>query len=216
MDCCRGPSQATAAHFDRKVAEDNCRRYRTRGLDKRARRLLDVLVKSGIEGLSVLDVGSGIGMISIELLQRGAATATLADASPAYLEVAQELAAEKSLSERMQFVAGDFVETAQTLAGADVIVMDRSVCCYPAWRSLLMAATERCRQRLAMTYPRDRPDVRLVLGLDNLRRRVAKDDFLAFVHPPKEMHAALEAAGLRRLHQSSTLAWKIDLYSRHA
>ena len=75
MDCCRGTCEATAAHFDRKVAEDNRRRYKTKGLDKRARRLVEALVKVGIEGASVLDVGSGIGMISIELLQRGAASA---------------------------------------------------------------------------------------------------------------------------------------------
>jgi len=216
MDCCRGTCEATAAHFDRKIAEENRRRYRTQGLDKRARRLVEALVKSGIEGASVLDVGSGIGMISVELLQRGAASATLADASPAYLEVARELAIEKSLAGRMQFIAGDFVETARKLSSFDVVVMDRAVCCYAAWRPLLEAASQRCRQRLAMTYPRNRPDIKVAIGIENFRRRLKKDDFRAFVHPPREMRAVLEAGGLARVHETGTLAWKIALYSRRS
>jgi len=216
MDCCRGTCDATAAHFDRTVAEDNCRRYRTKGLDTRAGRLVEALVKAGIEGASVLDVGSGIGMISLELLQRGAASATLADASPAYLEVARELAAEKSLVGRMQFVAGDFVETARNLSSADVVVMDRAVCCYAAWRPFLKAASERCRHRLALTYPRNRPDVKVAIAIENFRRRLKKDDFRAFVHPPREMRAALEADGLARVHETGTLAWTIAIYSRRS
>jgi SAM-dependent methyltransferase len=214
MACCRGTCQATAAHFDRKVAEGDLRRYRKEGLDKRATRLVEALVKSGVDGLTILDVGSGIGMISIELLERGASSATLADASPSYLDVARELAAEKSVAGRMQFFTGDFVDTARSIPDADVVVMDRAVCCYPAWRPLLAIASERCKRRLAMTYPRDRPDVKLVLGLENLKRRLTKDEFRAFVHPPSEMRAALQAVGLRRIHQAGTLAWKIDLYAR--
>jgi 2-polyprenyl-3-methyl-5-hydroxy-6-metoxy-1,4-benzoquinol methylase len=214
VDCCRGTCQATAAHFDKEVAEDDYRTYRTKGLDKRARRLVEALVKSGIEGLSILDVGSGIGMIAVELLQHGAASATLADASPSYLEVAHKLGTEQSVAARMQFLPGDFVDTARNIPDVDVVVMDRVVCCYPAWRPLLTAASNRCRQRLAVTYPRNRPDVKFVIGLENFRRRLAKDDFRAFVHPPREMAAALEATGLKRIRESRTLTWKIDLYSR--
>jgi predicted RNA methylase len=206
MDCCRGACEATAAHFDRKVAEDNCRRYRTKGLDKRASRLVEALVRTGIAGASVLDVGSGIGMISIELLQRGAASATRRPTSPAYLEVARELAIEKSLAGRMQFITGDFVQTAASLSSVDVVVMDRAVCCYAAWRPFLKAASERCRDRLAMTYPRSRPDIKVAIGLENFKRRLAKDDFRAFVHPPREMAAALEASGFARVHETGTLA----------
>jgi magnesium-protoporphyrin O-methyltransferase len=215
MDCCR-VARATAAHFDKNVAESDYRRYRTHGLDKRARRLVEALVQSGIDGLSILDIGSGIGMVSIELLRQGATSATLADASPAYLEVAQDLAAEKSLAARMKFVAGDFVESAHRIPAVDVVVMDRSVCCYPVWRPLLTAASERCRQRLAMTYPRKRLDVKFAISLENLRRRFGKGDFRAFVHPPRDMEAALQASGLRRVYDSGTIAWKIAMYSRHA
>lgn len=214
MDCCPGACEATATHFDRKIAEDSYRRYKTKGLDKRARRLVEALVRSGIDGLTVLDVGSGIGMISIELLERGAASATLADASPSYLDVARQLAAETSLAGRMQFVAGDFVDTARSLPSVDLVVMDRVVCCYPAWHPFLVAASERCRHRLAMTYPRSRPDIRFAIGFENFQRRRRKDGFRAFVHPPREMAAALQATGFRRIHESGTLAWKIDLYSR--
>jgi magnesium-protoporphyrin O-methyltransferase len=173
-----------------------------------------VLIKSGVDGASVLDVGSGIGMISIELLARGARSAVLADASPATLEVARKLAVERSVEDRVQFVAGDFVETAQRLAPADIVVLDRAVCCYPAWRPLLTAATERCGRRLALTYPRSRLDVKFVIGLENLRRRLARNDFRAFVHSPRQMDASLQESGFRRILERRTFAWQIDLYSR--
>jgi magnesium-protoporphyrin O-methyltransferase len=116
----------------------------------------------------------------------------------------------------MQFVAGDFVETARNLSSADVVVMDRAVCCYAAWRPFLKAASERCRHRLALTYPRNRPDVKVAIAIENFRRRLKKDDFRAFVHRPREMRAALEADGLARVHETRTLAWTIAIYSRRS
>jgi len=40
----------------------------------------------------------------------------------------------------------------------------------------------------------------------NFRRRLSKDDFRAFVHPPSEMHEALQASGLERVSRAHTLA----------
>jgi SAM-dependent methyltransferase len=214
MNCCAPASRAIAGHFDASVAEGDRRSYNAHGPDKRARRLIDGLERVGVKGRTVLDVGSGIGVISLELLKRGAAAATLADASPSYLAAARAEGHELGLANRLQFVEGDFVDTAPRLQNSDVVVMDRAVCCYPHWRPLLTTAAGHARQTLALTYPRDRVDVRLMIGLDNLRRRWAKDDFRAFVHSPDEMEAALEASGFRRVHRAQTVFWRIEVYRR--
>jgi SAM-dependent methyltransferase len=201
-------------HFDEAIAARDLARYGKKGLDKRARLLVAALLRSGAAGQSVLDVGSGAGSLSFELLKAGALRATLADASPAYLAAATLEATRLGLAERVDAVAGDFVETADRTPEADIVVLDRVVCCYPAGAPLLAAAMSRGRVLMGITYPRARPDVRLVIGFENLKRRLKGDAFRAFVHPPAAMRAALRAGGWRLLKRSGTFAWQIDLYAR--
>lgn len=214
MRCCGSDCDATARHFNAAVAERDRQRYRSHGLDKRARRLVDGLLGAEIAGCSILDVGSGLGLPTLELLKRGAARATLADASSAYLDAARREAAACALADRVDVVLGDFVQTVDRIDAADIVVLDRTVCCYPAWQPLLEAAAARCRSVLGVTYPRNRPDVRLVIALENLRRRFKHDAFRAFVHSPAAMDLTLRRAGLHRISHAATFAWSIDIYAR--
>lgn len=215
MSCCCGPHcSATAAHFGKASAEGDLKRYHTKGLDKRGRHLVQGLVRLGIKDASVLDIGAGVGTMTFELLKHGAASAILADASPAYLESARGEAERTGLQDRVRFEQGNFVETSAGIAAADVVVLDRAVCCYPDWNALLERAASRCRRLLGLTYPRNRPDVRLWIGFENFRRRLSKDDFRAFVHSPDEMHEALRASGLERVSRAHTLVWHVDVYER--
>jgi SAM-dependent methyltransferase len=207
--CC-GPA---IRHFNQALADQNLAQYRDKGLDKRARLLVQALLHAGAAGRSVLDVGSGAGILSFELLKAGVSRATLADASPACLAAARLEATRSGLSERVEMITGDFVETAARAPAADIVILDRVVCCYPAWSPLLAAAMGRGRVLLGLTYPRGRPDMRLVIALENLRRRLKGDAFRAFVHPPAAMEAALRAGGWRLISRGGTLGWRVDLYA---
>src|SRR5262245_54122412 len=125
MNCCAPSYGATARHFTATVAENDRKEYRKHGLDKRGRRFVEALTRFDVNDSSIIDIGSGIGAISVELLKRGAATATLCDAAPAYLTVARDQATELGFADRMQFVEGDFVDRSAGLPQADVVVMDR-------------------------------------------------------------------------------------------
>jgi magnesium-protoporphyrin O-methyltransferase len=210
--CCGAHCDAAARLFDAAAAARERARYRKRGPDARTRRLIGAIRALGLTNPTILDVGSGLGIVSLELLEAGAATATLADASTAYLDAARVLAAEAALADRMRFVAGDFVETAPRIDPADVVVLDRVVCCYPAYERLLAAAASHCRRALAITAPRHRLDIRLVLGLENTRRRLSGNAFRSFVHRPEAMDAVLRQSGLRRHRHSATFIWNVDLY----
>jgi magnesium-protoporphyrin O-methyltransferase len=214
MSCCRPDCRVTARHFGADVAAGDRDRYRANGLDTRARRLVDALARAGIGDASVLDVGSGLGLVSFDLLARGAASATLSDASEAYLDAAREEATARGMADRTRVAVGDFVEIAPHLAPADVVVLDRVVCCYPAWRPLLEAAAGHCKRVLGITYPPARPDVRAVIAFENARRRWFGDGFRAFVHPTAGMEGALRASGLRRVSRTRTFVWTIDVYVR--
>ncbi len=88
MVCCTAYC-AAEAQFNHKVAERDVRRYRRRGADATTRLLLAELRRWPLEGRRLLDIGGGIGVISRELADTGIASATIVEASPAYLEVAR-------------------------------------------------------------------------------------------------------------------------------
>ena len=213
MACC---SRYCAAEdkFGRKVAERDLRRYRRRGPDVTTRLLLAELRRWPLAGRALLDVGGGIGVIGAELAGAGVSTVTLVEASPAYLEIARRDVASRGASHPTQFLLGDFAALAATLPDADVVTLDRVVCCYPDAEALLRGAAARARQLLAFTYPRDRWYVRAVFVLLNFWQRLTGSAFRAFVHPPQRMDAVLEAAGLARAARHETPVWRLDLYRR--
>jgi 2-polyprenyl-3-methyl-5-hydroxy-6-metoxy-1,4-benzoquinol methylase len=213
MVCCTGYC-AAEAQFDRKVAERDLRRYRRRGADATTRLMLAELRRWPLEGRRLLDVGGGIGVISRELADTGVGSATIVEASPAYLEVARSEAGSQYGSRPTQFILGDFAVIASTLPDADVVTLDRVVCCYPDGEMLLREAAGRARQLLAFTYPQDRWYVRTLILLENFWQRLRGKEFRAFVHAPERMGAVLEAAGLVRATRRETLVWTLDLYRR--
>jgi magnesium-protoporphyrin O-methyltransferase len=213
MVCCTGYC-AAEVQFNSKVAQRDLRRYRRRGADATTRLLLAELRRWPLEGRQLLDVGGGIGAIGTELADTGVVSVTVVEASPAYLEIARREVQSRYGSRPTQFILGDFAVIAGTLPDADVLTLDRVVCCYPDPEALLGAAAARTRQVLAFTYPRDRWYVRAIFALANFWLRLTGKKFRAFVHGPERMAAVLEAAGLVRATQRKTLVWMLDLYHR--
>ncbi len=101
--------------------------YRKNGLGQRALTLIEFLQERGLDGKSVLDIGSGIGALHMELLLAGAETATGVDASPTNIAAARELADELDLTDRVEERQGDFVDLAASLPAADIVTLDRAI-----------------------------------------------------------------------------------------
>jgi len=211
---CRTGYCAAETQFDYKRAERDLRRCRRRGADVTTRLLLEELRRQPMERRRLLDVGGGIGVIGSELADAGVASLTMVEASPAYLEVARREVEPRYGSRPAQFKLGDFAAIADTLPSADVVTLDRVVCCYPDGEALLRKAAGRARQLFVFTYPRDRWYVRVMITLENFLRRVTGNKFRAFVHPPQRMDLVLEAAGLVCATRRGTLVWTLELYRR--
>jgi magnesium-protoporphyrin O-methyltransferase len=163
---------------------------------------------------TVLDIGSGIGPLSLGLLEAGVKHAICVDMSPAALAANAEEAERRGVGGRIERLEGDFVAVAPTLPPADLVVLDRVVCCYPAYAPLLEQATARSRRLLALAYPRDRWWVRLAMGIENAGRRIRGDHFRSFVHRPAAMAEVLQRGGFSRSRELSTFAWQMELYAR--
>lgn len=212
MSCCH--CEATELHFGESHAEEDLRRYRQSGPDKTTRLLLDGFTDLDLEGATLLDVGGGIGVIPHELLARGVKGGTLVDAASSYLKAAEAEAGRRGHRERVRFVHGDFVQLAAQLEEADLVTLDRVVCCYPDLEPLVAASAAKARRWYALSYPHDRWYVRLGNSYKNWCRRRRANDFRTYIHPEQRIHALLLAAGLERHFYRGTLTWRAAVYLR--
>ncbi len=128
-DCCSPKGYRWV--FSERSARAEAKRYRRKGLDSTSRRIVDFLVAHGVKDRTVLEVGGGIGAIQIELLKAGASRTTSVELTPTYEEVAQGLLEDAGLADRVDRKLLDFAQDAGQVAPADVVIMNRVICCYP-------------------------------------------------------------------------------------
>jgi 2-polyprenyl-3-methyl-5-hydroxy-6-metoxy-1,4-benzoquinol methylase len=204
--CCdpRGCDRFFGGRFARRVAG----RYRRRGLDRTAARMVAFLERQGIAGASVLEIGGGVGEIHLELLRRGARHAVNLELSPAYDAEAARLAAEAGVEGRVERRLHDIAVAPEAIAPADVVVLHRVVCCYPDYERLLGAAAARARRLVVFSHPRRNALSRLVVAAENLALRLGRREFRVFLHPPPAMLAILAEHGLEPAFEHRGVAWE--------
>jgi magnesium-protoporphyrin O-methyltransferase len=212
MTCCH--HSATDQQFGPKRAQRDLERYRKAGPDRTTRLMLDALHNSGLRNATVLDVGGGIGVLCHELLRAGAAAATHVEAASAYSATAKAEATALGLADRMKFAHGDFIDIAGTVSAADIVTLDRVVCCYPDYQQLISLSAARCRRLFAVSLPRERWYIKAVTALQNLLRALSGSRFRTFIHSERGVNAALEAAGLRPRFDGGTFVWRVAVYAR--
>jgi SAM-dependent methyltransferase len=213
-DCCT--PQGYRQIFSEKNARAEARRYRRRGLDGTSRRIVDLIKKRGVEGKTLLEVGGGIGAIEIELLKAGMAQAVNVELTPTYEAAAGELLGESGLADRVERRVMDFAEAGVEVEAADVVVMNRVICCYPDMPRLAGAAAERARNVLVMSFPNDRWWTRLGLTVANFGFRVIRLQFQVFLHPPDLILAAVEQHGFRTKLNQRGLLWQVAALEKTA
>lgn len=136
------------------------------------------------------------------------------DASRPYVAVASHEAELRGLGERTAFVHGDFVEMAAQMDPADIVTLDRVVCCYEDWRAMVDRSTERAGRLIGLVLPNDRWWLRAGIGFGNLALRLTGTSFRGYVHPERRIDERIRAAGFeRRLHHRGWI-WQTMLYQR--
>ena len=212
MDACGCDDFASV--FDRKTAEKDRDRYRRGGPDRTTRMLLDLIAPFAFRGSSVLDVGGGIGVIDHELLRRGAGYATLVEASPDYLYAARLEARRLGHLDRIGFVDGDFVRRAAEVDLADVVTLDRVVCCYGDADSLVSLSAARARRAYGLVLPRDRWLFRLGARILGIGLRLRRSAYRPYAHANAHIDALVESSGLRVHAEAFTFIWRVVVYER--
>ena len=211
-DCCSPKGYRWI--FSERTARSEARRYRRKGLDSTSRRILELLKREGVQGQTVLEVGGGIGAIEIELLKAGATRAVSVELTPTYEGVATGLLKEAHLEDRVERRVMDFAEAGASVEAADLVVMNRVICCYPDMPKLAGAAADHTRQVLVMSYPRDLLWIRVGLAFGNLVLRLLRREFHVFVHSPKKILGVSEQRGLKPIFNTNGFIWSIAALRR--
>jgi 2-polyprenyl-3-methyl-5-hydroxy-6-metoxy-1,4-benzoquinol methylase len=207
VSCC--PPKGYETLFGERAGRRDAKRYRRKGLDDAAERMVEFLRSRGIEGTTVLDIGGGVGAIDVELLKAGAGQAIDVEVSPYYESAARELWGEQGVVDRIEYRLANVAEDGKDVEPADVVVMHRVVCCYPDYDALVGAAAERTRRYLVMSFPREGAASRIVVRGINFVARTLRWEHRSYVHPIAEILAAAERRGLKPVFEHQGRIWRV-------
>jgi SAM-dependent methyltransferase len=216
VDCCSPGDSPFDREFDARQAAEDLRAYRQNGPVATTRALIEALSAGGFDGQTVLDIGAGVGAVHHELLRFGAAAAVDVDASRAYISAAREEAERQGHGDRVRYVVGDFVALADEVHAADLVALDRVICCYADMVALVGRSAALARRRYGLVYPRDSWLGRIGIALLNTWSRLSRSSFRAYIHRTTDVDAILAARGLVKVLHRKTLIWQIVLYERPA
>jgi len=200
--------------FDQKRALRELRDYKKNGPKKTTKKLIDAVSQQDVSDLSLLDIGGGIGAIQFELLKNGATHATSIEASDAYPIISKEEAVSKGLAERIDYITGDFINLSDTTPQADIVTLDKVVCCYLDYSSLLTHSLGKAQKIYAMIIPRDTWWVKLAHFFETEFRILTGSQFRTYIHPVADIERIISENGFEKRHQQYQREWMIAVYAR--
>jgi 2-polyprenyl-3-methyl-5-hydroxy-6-metoxy-1,4-benzoquinol methylase len=213
MTCC-GHCRDAGDLFTDRTARRELRRYRKKGPTRTTRTLLDAIRPRLGDRWTLLDVGGGIGAIQHELLDAGVVRATQVDASAAYLEASRREAERLGHADQVEQVYGDFAAMAESVPDADVVTLDRVICCYPHMEVLVEASAKKARHVYGLVYPREHLAMRAFLAAANLYMGLRRSAFRTFMHRGEAVDALVRSLGFERASHETTLLWQVVMYTR--
>ncbi len=210
LQCCGFDDQ-----FNEKMAAKQLRSYHKKGACKSTQMLIDAIAEHDTTNATLLDIGGGIGIIQHELLKAGAANSNSIDGSKAYLQIAEQEAKRQGNQDNTQFQLGDFVDMADEIQSADIVTLDRVVCCYPDMHALVSLSAEKAHRIYGLVYPRDNWLMKGAGPTINLINRLRRIAFRFYPHKPEDIDQAVLDKGFKIYSVKRTLIWQIVLYTRN-
>ena len=200
--------------FDAKMAAKELKGYRRKGPSRATHMLIEALKAQGVEGLTLLDIGGGVGAIQHEMLDAGVSSATSVEAAPAYVEAAKAEAQRRGHGDRVTYHFGDFVDLAPQIQPADIVTLDAVICCYHDMEALVGLSSQRARKLYGLVYPPDTWWAKLGVGVFNFFYWARRRRFRAYVHPTQAVDAIVRGNGFQRRFYGRTPVWQVVVYGR--
>jgi 2-polyprenyl-3-methyl-5-hydroxy-6-metoxy-1,4-benzoquinol methylase len=167
-----------------------------------------------MEGKTLLDIGGGLGGIQHTMLVNGVKHATHVDASSAYVKAAKEEAKRRTLDEQITILQGDFVDLANDVPQADIVTLDRVICCYDNMQDLVRLSAMKARKVYGLVFPRDIWPFRVLIPVANFFIKLTGSPFRIFIHRTEEVKKILISQGLQQQFQKNAGFWQILVFDR--
>ena len=112
------------------------------------------------------------------------------------------------------YFVGDFVEIHNEIEMADIVVLDKVICCYQNYEPLVRSASQKAEQIIAYSIPRDVWWVRIYDAFDNQWRALKGKPFPTYVHSTATIDEIIKEEGFLPVHESHNREWLIAVYRR--
>lgn len=202
--------------FDQKKAKTDLNDYLKKGVKKSSRPLINATLDLPLSGKTLLDIGGGIGAISFELFKKGIKKSTHIDISKAYIQTFVSEARRRSMEDKIIAKQGDFLALADQVESADIVTLDKVICCYGDYEGLVQTSISKANCWYAYTVPRSVWWVKLVNYVDQFIQKFRKIPFKMFIHPTKSIEEMVKKAGFKKIKQFYQREWLIVLFEREA
>jgi magnesium-protoporphyrin O-methyltransferase len=213
VDSCQ--CEGIESKFDEKYVAKKLAVYREQGPKHTTVELLGALKAKGVNGLSLLDIGGGVGDIQFGLFEMGIVQAQAAEASLAYLEASKLEAKRLGLSDKISFVHGDFVEASGAIGSSDIVTLDRVICCFDDMEKLVALSTQKARQYYGIVYPRDIWWAKIGIQLYyNSRNWLMGNPMRYFIYATEAVEGIVIGNGFERRFHKEIGAWQVALFER--
>lgn len=195
--------------------------YEKNGLKKHTQIFLDYFEREGITGLSVLELGCGVGGLLLNFLDLGAEHAYGVDLSEKMIENAKGFAKLKKYEEKTNFYVGDFNSVKKNLLPmnqADIVVADRVLCCSPVPIEIVQNMIEFNPKYMVIVQPRKNYGYRAVMDLKIKIRHIqwkvkshgTKIPFVAV----KEYDKLCKDRGYKKVLTKYRYSWEVVIYKK--
>lgn len=215
MPCTKNCCCAFENAFDADYVEGDLKDYLRHGPAKTTQALLRAVQDlTDVRNSTVLDIGGGVGSVQLELLKAGASSTFDVDGSQAYLTVAKREAERQGYADRAGYLHGDFAQVADLVEAADIVTLDRVICCYPDMHALVNAAAQKTRLVLGLVWPREAWWVRAGFSMFNLYERFSKYPLYQTLHAQRDVDAVAGRHGFFMKRAQNVGFWQVRVYAR--
>ncbi len=199
--------------FDAKTAKKQYKKYLKKGPSKVTKKLIAQLNKSNAEG-TLLDVGGGIGAIQWWFLNNGGSHTFGVDASSGYTQLAQEHAAKNNLTEKANYLVGDFTAKAEDIPVVNHVTLDKVICCYPDYEAILQLACTKSTNTVTLSYPMDGFIADFFRGFMVLGMKLRGNPFKPYIHRVASVRELMNTNGFELNEGELSFPWHIETYSK--
>jgi magnesium-protoporphyrin O-methyltransferase len=178
--------------------------------------IVKYLEEDGLSSHSILELGCGVGGVCLELIGKGASSATGIDISPEMISTARKLSELKGYSEKTSFVVGDAAKL--PLPSSHIVILDRVVCCYPDAEMLLSNSLAGCLATYVISYPRDDGLWRFLIPVvssivKGVVRLTGSKPFF-FLHNTAKLREYVNLRGFHEVFMKSMGPWSLLIYKK--